>query len=100
MIANNVSLDRMRELFQEFVRNLEKGNKNFNVEWLFPKKVLSVKLDYILSIARAVSESSKSRSIIICPSDMVELLSIQWQLNTKNSNLYFNYDDSNYYLKF
>lgn len=37
--------------------------------------------------------------MIICPVEMAELISIEWQLKSKESRLDYNYQDGNHYFR-
>ena len=69
MLANSMSLQKLRELFQLHLKNIRENRLNFSAQWLFPKEVLRKKLSHLLGVARAVAEVGEGRTILVCPAE-------------------------------
>lgn len=91
MLADHISLQELRNLFQQHLANIKKLNLNFKAQWLFPQDILRKKLSSVVKIARQVASSQKGRTMLLCPAEMAELLGVEWQLGRKDSPpTYFN----------
>jgi hypothetical protein len=91
MLADSLSLQQLRDLFQEHLANIRKLNLNFRAQWLFPQDILRKKLSSVVKIARQVVLGNKGRTMLLCPAEMTELIGIEWQLGLKDmSPTYFN----------
>lgn len=76
MIADRTPLGQLRELFQMQLQDYRSGNLKFSAQWLFPKEVLARKLSHLVSITRAVVDSTAERTLLITTAEMAELVGI------------------------
>ena len=55
MLADNLELNHLRSLFQEFLRNFKKLQFKFSAQWLFPAEILRKKQSHTVKVAKAVA---------------------------------------------